>query len=331
MERAWLPSPAPCSRLHRRLGTDAARARWTYGAASFRPAYRCPAQRDSQCAGRRHRPGCGAVGGPAGSDARARAALRGLTSSAVQPFSGHVLTQRVDAHGLYALFADPEPALRAAIDIALRRRRSIGTYRSPAKCCRRTAEAAAVPISLRMAVHTGDVEVVGYRLYRPGATPLWAAARSGPPWTDSYFATTQLQLHQEPAGLELRPLGRHQFPGSGQAEELLQVIAPGLPATFPPLPGAERSLPGNLPAALTSFVGRRREVATVTALFRAHRLVTLTGPGGAGRRAWRYNAHRGYGTTLPMASGWWSWLAAGSAAGALGDRCRAFPAGAPGS
>jgi predicted ATPase/DNA-binding SARP family transcriptional activator len=39
----------------------------------------------------------------------------------------------------------------------------------------------------------------------------------------------------------------------------------------------------NLPAALTSFVGRDSDLAQVAGLLAAHRLVTLTGPGGAGK------------------------------------------------
>ncbi|MBG0830784.1 winged helix-turn-helix domain-containing protein [Planomonospora sp. ID67723] len=41
--------------------------------------------------------------------------------------------------------------------------------------------------------------------------------------------------------------------------------------------------PGNLPARLTSFVGREHEVARVAELLAGHRLVTLLGPGGAGK------------------------------------------------
>jgi predicted ATPase len=58
---------------------------------------------------------------------------------------------------------------------------------------------------------------------------------------------------------------------------------------LPPAPGyaassADRTQRrGNLPLALTSFVGRERELHEVIGLARRHRLVTLTGPGGCGK------------------------------------------------
>jgi predicted ATPase/DNA-binding SARP family transcriptional activator len=48
----------------------------------------------------------------------------------------------------------------------------------------------------------------------------------------------------------------------------------------PAVPAVERH---NLPAPLTSFVGRERELEDIAELLRAHRLVTLTGVGGAGK------------------------------------------------
>jgi hypothetical protein len=39
----------------------------------------------------------------------------------------------------------------------------------------------------------------------------------------------------------------------------------------------------NVPAQFTSFVGRDDDLAAVTALLGRHRLVTLVGPGGAGK------------------------------------------------
>src|SRR5262252_341529 len=44
-----------------------------------------------------------------------------------------------------------------------------------------------------------------------------------------------------------------------------------------------RSKQGNLPAELTSFVGRRRELAEVKTHLASTRLLTLTGSGGAGK------------------------------------------------
>ena len=41
--------------------------------------------------------------------------------------------------------------------------------------------------------------------------------------------------------------------------------------------------PNNLPANLTTFVGREREIAEVIRLLAAARLVTLTGTGGCGK------------------------------------------------
>jgi predicted ATPase len=41
--------------------------------------------------------------------------------------------------------------------------------------------------------------------------------------------------------------------------------------------------PNNLPAALTTFIGREKEQAEILQLIRAHRLVTLTGAGGVGK------------------------------------------------
>src|SRR4051794_36645368 len=45
----------------------------------------------------------------------------------------------------------------------------------------------------------------------------------------------------------------------------------------------DRAIVGSLPAELTSFVGRRREIRDVKRLLAGGRLVTLTGVGGTGK------------------------------------------------
>ena len=54
-------------------------------------------------------------------------------------------------------------------------------------------------------------------------------------------------------------------------------IQPAAAAPPPPSP------PHNLPAPLTSFIGRKRELAEILSLLSAARLLTLTGPGGSGK------------------------------------------------
>jgi predicted ATPase/DNA-binding SARP family transcriptional activator len=60
-------------------------------------------------------------------------------------------------------------------------------------------------------------------------------------------------------------------------------ILRGAPDEHPPAPSREPERRDNLPAQLTSFVGRTREIERIGALLGTHRLVTLTGPGGSGK------------------------------------------------
>ncbi|MGI5158115.1 BTAD domain-containing putative transcriptional regulator [Microbispora sp. CA-102843] len=71
----------------------------------------------------------------------------------------------------------------------------------------------------------------------------------------------------------------------------------------PPAPPAspERTVRGNVPAPVTSLVGRRDDVARVRSLLSAARLVTLTGPGGAGKTRLAVEVAGG----LAAASGVW--------------------------
>jgi hypothetical protein len=46
---------------------------------------------------------------------------------------------------------------------------------------------------------------------------------------------------------------------------------------------AEMTSSGNVPRPLSTFVGRRKELAELAKLVAGHRLVTIAGPGGAGK------------------------------------------------
>ena len=69
-------------------------------------------------------------------------------------------------------------------------------------------------------------------------------------------------------------------------------------------PGPNGRRVPDLPTALSSFVGRREELAAVAPLLRDHRLVTLTGAGGCGKTRLALELAAGSGTTHPGGA-WW--------------------------
>jgi predicted ATPase/class 3 adenylate cyclase len=85
-----------------------------------------------------------------------------------------------------------------------------------------------------------------------------------------------------PAGTSLRDLGAHRLKDLATPEHLYQLDVAGLPVDFPELRSLDARA-NNLPVELTSFVGREAEIGAVQALVDRSHLVTLTGPGGAGK------------------------------------------------
>ncbi|MGW1914142.1 BTAD domain-containing putative transcriptional regulator [Streptomyces sp. NPDC002076] len=71
--------------------------------------------------------------------------------------------------------------------------------------------------------------------------------------------------------------------GSDPGPELRALHAELLAAEEPPAPRPGPAAVGNLPARLTSFVGRETDIEAIGADLAAARLVTLLGPGGAGK------------------------------------------------
>ncbi len=100
---------------------------------------------------------------------------------------------------------------------------------------------------------------------------------------------------------------------------------PAGPAPAEPAPAA--SPPPAVPAvplALTPLVGRAEEVAAVRRALGDHRLVTLTGPGGAGKTRLAAEAVRAHGTPV-----WWADLAAVASPSAVGTAVAAATGARP--
>ena len=80
----------------------------------------------------------------------------------------------------------------------------------------------------------------------------------------------------------MQQLGMYRLKDFDTPLMLFQVCHPDLPRDFAP-PRASPAEVHNLPASLSSFIGREREIAEVEELLVADRLVTLTGAGGCGK------------------------------------------------
>ena len=180
---------------------------------------------------------------------------------------GHVFKTVGDA--FYAVFDDA----RAALDAAIAMQRAL---------CAETWDALDA-LKVRVALHAGaaeerDADYFGPTLNRVARILavghgeqilLWRAARD-------------LVSARVPDGITLRDLGEHRLKDLVRAEHIYQLSVPGLRADFPPLRSLD-TLPNNLPAQITSFIGRERELAEIKSLIAKAHLITLTGAGGIGK------------------------------------------------
>jgi predicted ATPase len=106
-----------------------------------------------------------------------------------------------------------------------------------------------------------------------------------------------------PADVGVVDLGLYGLRGLDGRERIWQVTKPDLPATFPPLK-AGASASGNLPAPVSSFVGRRSELASVTRSLTDNRLVTLVGEAGIGKSRLAHAAADAAANSMPGGV-WW--------------------------
>jgi predicted ATPase/class 3 adenylate cyclase len=139
------------------------------------------------------------------------------------------------------------------------------------------------PVRVRMGLHTGEGitggdDYVGMDVNR--AARIAAAAHGGQVLISE--ATRALVERALPDGVSLRDLGPHRLKDIEHPEHLQDIVIEGLSVDFPP-PRTLDARPNNLPAQLTSFVGREEQIAQVRALLGTTRVLTLTGAGGTGK------------------------------------------------
>jgi predicted ATPase len=138
-------------------------------------------------------------------------------------------------------------------------------------------------LRVRAALHTGtaderDGDYFGPALNR--VARLLAVGHGGQVLLSA--ACTELIGADLPPQCTLRDLGEHRLKDLARPERVHQLLASNLLADFPPLRSLEH-LSNNLPAQVSSFIGRETEIAAIAALIEGHRLVTLVGSGGVGK------------------------------------------------
>jgi predicted ATPase len=139
------------------------------------------------------------------------------------------------------------------------------------------------PVRVRMGLHMGeatlrDGDYVGIEIHR--AARVGAAAHGGQVLVSG--ALVAVLGDRLPEGFGLRELGNFRLKDFDAGTRLFQLTAPGLTADFA-APNAPPISFTNLPERRSSFIGRRHEREAIRRALHAHRLVTLTGPGGSGK------------------------------------------------
>ncbi len=138
------------------------------------------------------------------------------------------------------------------------------------------------PVRVRMGLHTGLARVVGETylgLAVHEAARIAGAAHGGQVLASQ--ATVTAAGTPDPSA-EWQSLGRHRLKDLGAPLELFQLCHPDLISDLPAPRSLER-VQHNLPVQVSSFIGREDALARGRARLAATRLLSLVGPGGAGK------------------------------------------------
>ncbi len=152
-------------------------------------------------------------------------------------------------------------------------------------CALALQRAPLAPIRLRIGVHTGEIQLRDDANYAGPTINRTARLRDLAHGGQTVLSgvTESLVADRLPGEVWLADLGSYPLRDLPRPERVVQLCHPDLRNEFPPLRVRTVVVSHNLPAQLTSFVGRQSEMAELHKLVAGNRLVTLTGAGGAGK------------------------------------------------
>jgi predicted ATPase/class 3 adenylate cyclase len=141
------------------------------------------------------------------------------------------------------------------------------------------------PISLRIGLHTGEVQLRDEANYVGPTINRTARLRDLAHGGQTVLSATasDLLIDALPADAWMHDLGSHPLRDLPRPERVTQLCHADLRNDFPPLHAPKTSGVEHLPAQFTSFVGRAAEIEAVRRVVTDSRLVTLTGAGGVGK------------------------------------------------
>ncbi len=200
----------------------------------------------------------------------ALAAHNRLLTSVIEGHDGVVVTSRGEGDSFFAVFPSAVAAVQAAGACQL------------ALAAEPWPEGASLRV--RMGLHTGEVRPRGSD--RIDHAPINRCARVKAAGHGGQVLVTKttcdLVEGRLGGGFGLARLGEFRLRDLAEPELIYQLTHTDLPAGFPPLATSAEPTT-NLPAQVSSFIGRGQELSDLRALLASSRLVTVTGAGGCGK------------------------------------------------
>ena len=152
-------------------------------------------------------------------------------------------------------------------------------------CALELQQAPLAPISLRIGVHTGEVQLRDDGNYAGPTINRTARLRDLGHGGQTLLsgATEPLVVDRLPEGAWLTELGTHPLRDLPRPERVVQLCHPDLVNEFPPVRTPSTFVSHSLPVQLTSFVGREAQMRRLRESLSGTRLLTLAGAGGIGK------------------------------------------------